>query len=84
MTNPDNGAFKVHLSGAVADRLRRLRRQAAQRGKGKAFALAWGPIVRSLRRDPQAGVKSPVLAKATKNLSANDVMRMFFEKHATR
>lgn len=54
MTDPGNGGFQVHVSRAVAVRLRRLQRRAVARGEGKAFALAFKRIVQALHKNPNS------------------------------
>jgi hypothetical protein len=44
--------YEVHLSGAVAQSLRRLQREASREGRGKAVLSAIRQIVRRLTRDP--------------------------------
>jgi hypothetical protein len=52
MTDPENGAFQIHLSKAVTDELRNVLRRAIARGEGKAVTFALRRIVRALREDP--------------------------------
>jgi len=54
MPAPHNGErrYEVHLSGAIAEELRRLQRQASQTEGSRAIASAFRQIVARLERDP--------------------------------
>ena len=54
MPQPTNGKhrYDVHFSGAMADRLRQIQRQASLEGRGEAVLAAFRQIVQRLERDP--------------------------------
>src|SRR5262249_20605484 len=54
MSAPGNGSrrYAVHLSGAVAEMLRRVHRRAARQGRGQAVTKALRGIVRRLEIGP--------------------------------
>src|SRR5438046_923282 len=55
MTGEDNGKpviYKLDISGAVAQEIKKLIRQAYQRGSGPKVARAWRIIIDRLRNDP--------------------------------
>jgi hypothetical protein len=54
MSDPGNGSrrYAVHLSGAVAETLRRVHRRATRQGQGKTVTNALRRIVQSLEIDP--------------------------------
>jgi hypothetical protein len=52
MPTPENGSYEVRHAKVVGDAVRRLHREAADRGQGKAFTSALKRILRGLQRDP--------------------------------
>jgi hypothetical protein len=54
MSDPGDGSrrYAVHLSGAVAEMLRRVHRRATHQGRGKTVTKALRRIVQSLEIDP--------------------------------
>ncbi len=49
-----NGSYLIDFSEAVAEKLRKLQRQATRHGRGQVFRTAFRRIVRDLRREPTA------------------------------
>jgi hypothetical protein len=54
MPAPQNGdgPFQLDFSGAIADTIRQLQRQASWEGRGREFLLAIRAVVARLRREP--------------------------------
>ena len=54
MLRADNGKrrYEVHLSGAMANRMRQIQQQATREGRGQTVLDAFRQIVQQLQRDP--------------------------------